>query len=340
MKPVARLGDKISHGGQIITASDDTTADGIKVARVGDKAACAKHGTVTIVTGAGALTTNNKLTARIGDKTSCGATIVTGSSQRVIGDDTGSASDTPAPSAAFTKPPDYPVKVDPATEKKNNASHAAYIANPSASRNPVAAENGVKESYAGTPDTSGQIDPPGPPKKCSKGHEATVINFLNKILEESAKGMWRESGQGGRPSNPNILGIWKSIGYPSTGIWTSDQTAWCAGFVNVALKESGLPYAQEAGARNMINVRGPQLGFVKVPISDMQPGDIVLWNFSHVNFCYTANGGKYTFVGGNQTPEGTSRKNNPDDGSVTISWKSGWTPARGGIEAVIRPQCK
>jgi hypothetical protein len=121
-------------------------------------------------------------------------------------------------------------------------------------------------------------------------------------------------------------------------MWASDQTAWCAGFVNIALKESGLPYAKEAGARNTI-AKAPGLGFKTVSVSEMEPGDIVLWSFSHVNFCYTASGGKYTFCGGNQTPQGPG-KNNPSDGDVTISWPNGWTPSRGGIVAVVRPQCK
>ena len=338
MKGVARKGDKLSKGGEIVTASGDVFSDGKAVARVGDTVNCKKHGVKKIVDGSSSVSTNNKRTARIGDKASCGCTIITGSSQRLIGDDTGDNGAIPAPSAAFTKPPDTPVKLAPETEQKNAVNHVVYLNNPSASRNPIAAENGVKENYAGTPDTDGQIDTE-PPKKCSNGHEATVLNFLKKILDEAANGQWRETGQGGKPSNQNITNIWKSLGYPTSGMWASDQTAWCAGFVNLALKESGLPYSKEAGARNTI-AKAPALGFTKVAISDMQPGDIVLWSFSHVNFCYTANNGKYTFVGGNQTPDDKTRTNNPSDGSVTISWKSGWTPARGQIVEVVRPQCK
>ena len=339
MPPVARLGDKISHGGEIITASDDTTADNIKVARVGDLVSCAIHGVNKIVTGANQLTTNNRLTARIGDKTECGASIVTGSPQRTIEDNPNIENDTiPALSSSVKKPPDRPVTLSPATETKNGVNHVAYLNNPSNYKNAEAAANGVKENYAGTPDTDGQIDPE-PPKKCENGHEATALVFLQKILAEAAKGMWRETGQGGRPSNPNIINIWKSLGYPSTGMWASDQTAWCAGFVNLALKESGLPYVKDAGARNtMARLKG--LGFQEVSVANMQPGDIVLWSFSHVNFCYTAQGGKYTFVGGNQTPDDKTKTNNPSDGSVTVSWKTGWTSSRGGIVTVLRPQCK
>lgn len=345
MRGVARLGDPIYHGsdnrGSITSASGDTKVDGKGVARQGDTASCSRHGTVTITSGSSIVLTNGKPTARYQDTLSCGAVIGNSpshvSTTRLIGDEVPSF-DPPAPtSAVFTKPADKPVTTDPVVDKKNEETHSSYVSNPSAYSNSEAASNGVKENYAGTPETDGQIDPE-PPKQCADGHEATVIKFLQKVLAEAAKGEWRESGQGGKPSNPNITNIWKSLGYPTTGMWASDQTAWCAGFVNFALKESGLGYLKEAGARNLIK-RAGEVSMTQVDVKDMQPGDIVLWSFSHVNFCYTANNGRYTFVGGNQTPDDGSRTNNPSDGSVSISWKTGWSQNRGGIVAVVRPGC-
>jgi uncharacterized Zn-binding protein involved in type VI secretion len=336
MPKVARLGDQIGHGsevtGQITSASSDTTDEGKGVARDGDTASCSKkgHGTVTISATASLTLTNGRKTARVGDPLSCGATILQGSGTRDIGDSSVTVSQ------SFTKPADPPVEADPVVESQNTAKTNSYVSNPSAYKNPVAAENGVKENYAGTPDTTGMVDPE-PPKTCSNGHAATVVPFLQKILAEASNGLWRESGQGGRQSNQNILNIWKSLGFPQSGAWLSDQTAWCAGFVNFALKESGLAYAKEAGAQAMF-AKGPSLGMTQVAIADMQPGDLVLWSFHHVNFCYTANNGKFSFVGGNQTPTG-SGGNNPSDGDVTNSWKSGWTPARGQIVSVLRPGC-
>lgn len=338
MSGVARKGDTIQHGttvrGTIMQGSSDTLTDGLSTARVGDQVLCNDHGTQTITSGSSLCMVDGKQIARIGDKISCGATIKTGSSSRIVGDSASSVTVGPV-SIAFTKPNDPPVTLDPVVASRNETAHAAYVGNPAASYNPTAEAAGVKADYPGTPDTTGTVDPE-PPKKCTNGHDATVIPFLQKILGEAATGAWRETGQGGKPSNPNIINIWKSLGYPSSGMWLSDQTAWCAGFVNLALKESGLPYLKEAGARNMIS-RGPSVGMTSVAIPDMQPGDIVLWSFNHVCFCYTANQGKFTFVGGNQTP--TGGKNNPDDGDVTNSWKTGWTPSKGGIVAVIRPSC-
>ena len=340
--PTARLTDQISHGGEIITGSPDTFTNGLPTARIGDLAACSIHGTVKIVTGAPSTFTNGRATARVTDLCSCGASIVTGSPDRFIGNNV-AAANPPEASNLFTKPADAPVKLNKATEEANNKKLASYVSNPNGSKNPnpalakAQAEGGVKENYPGTPDTTGLIDQE-PPKKCEPDHTATVIPFLQKCLAEAARGAWRETGQGGAPSNPNIVGIWKTLGFPSSGIWASDQTAWCAGFVHFALKESGLPYLKEAGARQTI-ARAGEIKMEKIAIKDMQPGDIVLWSYSHVNFCYTANGGKYTFVGGNQTPDDKTKTNNPSDGSITVSWKSGWTQDKGQIVAVIRPKC-
>ena len=333
---VACKTETISHGGEILTGSPDTFEEGLPVARVGDRVRCDIHGNQTITTGSQTCLTNGRATARIGESISCGAIITSGRKLRGIGDTIGSF--TPDQSKLFTRPPDSAVRMNHATEKANEAKHQTYLEHPEKFKNPVAKENGTKENYAGTPDTTGLVDNE-PPKKCESGHPASVIPFLQKCLGEAANGTWRETGQGGHPSNPNIIGIWKSLGFPSSGIWTSDQTAWCAGFVNFALKESGLAYLKEAGAKQTISRAVSELQYTKIAIADMQPGDIVLWSYSHVNFCYTAKNGHFTFVGGNQTPDDKTKTNNPSDGSVTISWKSGWTTAKGQIVAVIRPKC-
>lgn len=76
---VARLGDAISHGGNITSASPDVTIDGLGVARIGDTAQCDQHGTVTIVGGSATVTCDGIGLARIGDLCSCGAIITGGS---------------------------------------------------------------------------------------------------------------------------------------------------------------------------------------------------------------------------------------------------------------------
>jgi uncharacterized Zn-binding protein involved in type VI secretion len=79
MPAAARLGDSISHGGAITSASPDHVTDGIPTARLGDSAVCAIHGGVTIVAGSGFTKVNGRPRARVGDAVSCGAVISSGS---------------------------------------------------------------------------------------------------------------------------------------------------------------------------------------------------------------------------------------------------------------------
>jgi len=211
------------------------------------------------------------------------------------------------------------VSLDPAVEATLAADTANYVSaqngQPNQYYSAAASADGVKGNYTGTPDDG----------TTSTGIIATdasfsdIVPFLTKCLDEAAQGKWRETGQGGKPSNSTILGIWQNLGYASNSPWTTDQTAWCMGFVNYGLKVSGYKYVQTASAA-AITTSPERWGAVQVPKDQAQPGDIA-WSYRHVNFVYTAQNGKYSFVGGNQTPRvGT---NNPDDGDITISYPNG-----------------
>ncbi|MGF6837074.1 putative Zn-binding protein involved in type VI secretion [Paraburkholderia youngii] len=78
--PVARLGDTSSHGGTIISASSDLTADGKGVARAGDMHSCpiSGHGT-TPLSSTSTVTNGGKGLVRVGDVAGCGAVITSGS---------------------------------------------------------------------------------------------------------------------------------------------------------------------------------------------------------------------------------------------------------------------
>jgi len=162
----------------------------------------------------------------------------------------------------------------------------------------------------------------------------SIVPFLTQCLDEAAQGKWRETGQGGKPSNPTITGIWQNLGYPKNNPWTTDQTAWCMGLVNYALKSSGYRYFQTASAA-AITTNPEKWGATSVPKNQAQPGDIAFWSYRHVNFVYTAVNGKYTFVGGNQTPSGG--KNNPDDGDLTKSYPNGMTADNANWVSCWRP---
>jgi hypothetical protein len=233
----------------------------------------------------------------------------------------------PAGSANFVGVEDSPVVVVPpeATTKITNQTNAiitAQISNPTAEipayYKPEAAADGVKGNYAPVDDqttSTGIIS--------TSTSAADLIPFLQRTVEEAGRGMWAETGMGGKPSNQNIVGIWKSLGYPSSGPWLSDQTAWCMGFVNFALKCSGYKYVQTAAAA-AITTQPERWGAVQVPKNQAQPGDIAFWSYRHVNFVYEKKGTKFNFVGGNQS--GSSAKNNPNNGDVTISWPNGIDP--------------
>jgi len=73
MPKFQRLGDSSTHGGETITASPTTAADGIKVARIGDEFDCPIHGKVTHVEGSPTTKADGIPICRVGDLISCGA---------------------------------------------------------------------------------------------------------------------------------------------------------------------------------------------------------------------------------------------------------------------------
>ncbi|MFL6674548.1 MAG: PAAR domain-containing protein [Massilia sp.] len=76
--PLIRLGDKTSHGGVVIEASQHSDSGGIGIARMGDKASCPIHGNAPIVSGDATMIVDGKPVARHGDKTACGAVLIAG----------------------------------------------------------------------------------------------------------------------------------------------------------------------------------------------------------------------------------------------------------------------
>lgn len=262
---------------------------------------------------------NNQPIARIADPVDRDGDAIAAGSPNVFAGD----------ALPFSVPPVViPASVQRAADKQT----AAYIANPSKFK--VSSNDQVKQNFAGTPQQpptvgAGLID-------TTSVTAGDIFPFLTQILTEAGKGTWDETGMGGRPSNPNIVNIWKELGYPQTGAWTTDQTAWCMGFVNYVLKRTGHRFVQTAWALD-IRDRTAAYNATKIPLNQGQPGDIALWSYRHVNFIYTANNGIYTFVGGNQSTK-AKNANNPSSGSVTKSWPSGYrTPADGSLVGIWRP---
>jgi uncharacterized Zn-binding protein involved in type VI secretion len=80
MPQKARLNDPSSHGGHITSASTDTKANGIGIARNGDSHTCpiTGHG-VTALVSTSHVKVNGRSVIRVGDRAGCGAIITVGS---------------------------------------------------------------------------------------------------------------------------------------------------------------------------------------------------------------------------------------------------------------------
>lgn len=86
MAGVVRLGDSISHGGVVTTASSNLKANGSFVARVDDLVSCTEHGTNAIVsTPQSTVLNGGKLIAVVGAVCACGSVITGGSPDVEIG---------------------------------------------------------------------------------------------------------------------------------------------------------------------------------------------------------------------------------------------------------------
>ena len=224
------------------------------------------------------------------------------------------------------------IQISKAILQENETLSLDYIATPNKYFNQDAQVGGIKTNYPGTPK-----DDPIPAQSLVSGAKIVDIKtFLDIQLHLAESGYWRETGQSGNPSNQNIVRIWSSLGFPSSGAWRTDQTAWCMGFVNWTLKQCGYRYTSRASARSILTNTIDWQAFKINNFQDALPGDIALWSYNHVNFVYSNINNKLTFVGGNQSPKGG--KNNPSDGDLTHNWTGGYAPpGNGSLVAIFRP---
>jgi len=305
--------------------------------------------------------TNNEKTVRIDDKTECGDPADAGSpnvfannikvhrkGDATRGHDSWVANNAETGSSNVWANEGYvpPIILSPAQAAAINSVIQEAIENPpdvgatgGGQANGTIAENQVPQRYEGAPaagvDDLGTTTPLVDASAANSTAAADGIpGFLTQLLDEAAANKWDETVD---PSNGNIIGIWKELGFPDTSYWKTDQTPWCAGFANWVLKRTGYQYMQSARAYDFRD-KTSVYGGVPVPISDGQPGDIVVWNYSHVNFIYTSpSPGVYTFVGGNQSDKASQTNNNPSGGSITHSWRGGWQQSNGRISGIFRP---
>ncbi|MGJ3448876.1 PAAR domain-containing protein [Enterobacter sp. PTB] len=84
-KGVVVLGDKMNHGGEVKSASANFSVNGKKVALVGDKVHCKKHGNNHIVEGASQRTCNGQPVVVDGCKCHCGCVVISSATNSTIG---------------------------------------------------------------------------------------------------------------------------------------------------------------------------------------------------------------------------------------------------------------
>jgi uncharacterized protein (TIGR02594 family) len=298
--------------------------------------------------------TNNEATVRVGDTTVCGDPADAGSDTVFVnnipvhrkGDATGGHGSW-VPNAAATGSNNVwanegyvpPIILSPEQAAATDAQVQEAISNP-----PNVGDSGgqVPTVYEGAPaagvDDLGTNAPLVDRSVADSTAGADQIpGFLSQVLAEANNQQWDETGDRSSTSNGNIINIWRELGFPDTAYWQTDQTPWCAGFCNWVLKRTGYKYMQSARAYDFRD-KTSVYGGVPVPLDAGQPGDIVVWNYSHVNFIYTSpSPGVYTFVGGNQSDSESPTNNNPSKGTITNSWKGGWTQDRGRISGIFRP---
>ena len=84
-RPFIVVGDKLSHGGSVVSGSAQTDVNGKPVSRIGDRAVCAVHGATSIISGDATVVIDGQPVARDGDRTACGATLLATQSSTGLG---------------------------------------------------------------------------------------------------------------------------------------------------------------------------------------------------------------------------------------------------------------
>lgn len=237
---------------------------------------------------------------------------------------------------------DTPVRPAPAIDIKTALQGDGDLAyNPDAEASGVSAYRYPEPNLGAAAPTSGN-----PPAQGLANGD--MYDFLTKQLELAKEGQWCEIGMSDNEScAPLIKQMWKDIGLggvPEKGVTYNgklvkgDQVPWCAAFVSYCLKNTGYRWKAETRAYGY-REKPADWGAEKVTDGKVQPGDVIVWNYSHVSLVYDVfPDGSFYSVGGNQGGK-NPRDNNPVGGMVTIAGKGGpvkWKTSHGSIDSIWR----
>lgn len=108
--------------------------------------------------------------------------------------------------------------------------------------------------------------------------------------------------------------------HSTTGRFTTDETAWCASFVNYCLTQNGVTSTNSARAYSFNNFG--------VELDRPAYGAIAVMNYSHVGFVAGINeDGRIVLLGGNQgRPGSVNLSPNPETSVLTYRYPAGYTP--------------
>lgn len=83
-RPIIVIGDRIDHGGSVVSGTPTSDIAGTPIARVGDSVVCQRHGPTTIASGDSTLIVDGQPVARHGDRTACGGTLLSSQSTTFV----------------------------------------------------------------------------------------------------------------------------------------------------------------------------------------------------------------------------------------------------------------
>ena len=76
MKSIILLGDTTTHGGAVITGSENDRVNGRPIARMGDQVRCPRHGVNPIIEGDTSTLLDGRPIALEGHRTRCGCVLI------------------------------------------------------------------------------------------------------------------------------------------------------------------------------------------------------------------------------------------------------------------------
>jgi uncharacterized protein (TIGR02594 family) len=140
------------------------------------------------------------------------------------------------------------------------------------------------------------IQPPPPSPALSPIANSRAAWFDIAIKEIGIK------EKSGSAANPRILEYFKS----TTLKTTSDETPWCAAFVNWCLTQTGITGTRSAAAASWINwgtSKGAQAGAITVIHNSRMANTSLSRSGNHVGFLVEETSTHYVLIGGNQSNE-------------------------------------